>query len=143
MTTCVLVANAAQAKILTSENLRVGELKLVREFIHPESRKKAIELTSDKPGHYQTDGGGHGAFNKNNPKEIEAEHFAIQLAHELRSIVGHDQYRHFVIIAPAHFYGLMKKHIEHHISDIVHISKDYTKYPLTKLTASLRESLFG
>ncbi|HBS51652.1 MAG TPA: host attachment protein, partial [Coxiellaceae bacterium] len=38
---------------------------------------------SDKPGHYKTDGNAHSAYSKNDPKEVEAEHFAIQLAHEL------------------------------------------------------------
>ncbi|HBS51651.1 MAG TPA: hypothetical protein DEA62_01490, partial [Coxiellaceae bacterium] len=38
--TWILVANAAEAKLLTTDNLRIGELELVREFVHPESRKK-------------------------------------------------------------------------------------------------------
>ena len=85
MKTWILVANAAEAKLLSTDNLRVGELGLVGEFTHPDSRKKAAELTSDKRGRYQTDLGAHGAFSKNDPKEVELEHFAIQLSHELKS----------------------------------------------------------
>ncbi len=143
MTTWILVANAAEAKLLTSENLHVGSLKPLREFFHPDSRKKATELTSDKPGRYQSDNGAHGAYNKNDPKEVEAEHFAIQLAHELKAGLGQNSYQHLVIISPAHFYGLINEHLEGHIPEVTHISKDYTKYPLPKLSSSLKEHLFG
>jgi protein required for attachment to host cells len=143
MITWILVANAAEAKLLTSENLRiVGELKLLRELTHPNSRKKAADLMSDKPGHYKTDGGMRGAYSKNDPKEVEAEHFAIHLAHELKAGWDQNQYKHLVIVTPAHFYGLLGKHLDNHLSDIVHISKDYTRYPLLKLADSLKEYLF-
>ncbi|EKE01703.1 MAG: hypothetical protein ACD_21C00072G0026 [uncultured bacterium] len=142
MTTWILVANAAEAKLLTSENLRIGELKLLRELTHPDSRKKITDLMSDKPGHYKTDTGAYGAFSKNDPKEVEAEHFAMQLAHELKAGWDQNQYKHLVIVTPAHFYGIIKKHLDNHLADIVHISKDYTKYTLIKLVASLKEHLF-
>jgi protein required for attachment to host cells len=142
MTTWILVTNAAESKLFTSENLRIGELKLLREFTHPNSRKKIAELMSDKPGHYKTDTGVHGAYSKNDPKEVEAEHFAIQLVHELKAGWDKNQYKHLVIVTPAHFYGLMKKHLDNHLADIVHISKDYTKHTLPKLIASLKEHLF-
>lgn len=143
MTTWILVANSAEARLLASENLRVvGELKLLREFVHPDSRKKIADLTSDKPGHYKTDAGIRGAYSKNDPKEVEAEHFAVQLAHELKSGWDQNQYKRLITITPAHFSGLMKKHLDNHLADIVHISKDYTRYPLAKLAESLKEHLF-
>ncbi len=142
MITWILVANSAEAKILTSENLRTGDLKLLRELKHPDSRKKTGELISDKPGHYKTDGGMRGAYNKTDPKETEAEHFALQLAHELKAGWDQNQYKHLVIITPAHFYGLLGKHLDNHLADIIHFSKDYTRYPLAKLAESLKEHLF-
>ena len=142
MTTWILVTNAAEAKIFTSENLRIGELKLLRELTHPNSRKKIGDLTSDKPGHYKTDGGMRGAYSKNNPKEVEAEHFAIELAHELKASWDQNQYKHLVIVAPTHFHGLMKKHLDNHLADIIYIPKDYTRYPIAKLADSLKEHLF-
>ena len=142
MTTWILVANAAEAKLLATENLRVGKLQLLREFVYPDSRKKATDLMSDKPGHYKTDMGARSAYSKNDPKEVAAEHFAIQLAHELKSSWDKNQYKHLVIVTPAHFYGLIKKHLSRHLSDIVHVSKDYTKHNLVKLTSSLQEQLF-
>jgi len=143
MITWILVANSAEAKLLTSENLRVVDgLKLLRELQHPNSRKKAADLMSDKPGHYKTDSGVRGSYAKIDPREVEAEHFAIQLARELKAGWDQNQYKHLVIVTPAHFYGLIGKHLNNHLSDIVHISKDYTRYPLAKLAESLKEHLF-
>jgi|SRR3989304_3657944 len=140
--TWILVANAAEAKILTTDNLRVGELELVREFAHPESRKKASELMSDKPGHYKTDGNAYSAYSRSDPKEVEAEHFAIQLAHELKASWDKNQYKKLIIVTSAHFYGLINKHMHlNHALEIVHVLKDYTRYPLAKLHESLKEHL--
>lgn len=143
MTTWILVANAAEAKFFTSENLRVGKLELVRELTHPDSRKKVGELRSDKPGHYKTDGGAHGSYSETDPKEVEAEHFAIQLARELKSAWDQNKYKHLVMVTPAHFHGLLKKHLDHHLADIIYIPKDYTKYPVAKLEESLKERLYS
>ena len=143
MTTWILVANAAEAKLFTSDNLRTGELTLLREFAHPESRQKASELKSDHPGHYTTGAGIHGSYSKQDPTDIEAEHFAIQLAHELKAGSDKNHYKHLVMVTPAHFHGLIRKHLDNHLPDIVHISKNYTRYTTEKLISSLREHLFG
>lgn len=143
MTTWILIANAAEAELITSDNLRTGELTLLRKLEHPDSRKKASELVSDGPGHYKTDSGMRGSYSsKSDPKEVEAEHFAIELAHELKVGWNQNQYKHLIIVAPAHFYGLMGKHFDSHLPDITHISKDYTRYTLSKLAESLKEHLF-
>lgn len=143
MTTWILVADSAKARILSSENLRIiSELQLLRELEHPDSRKKTSELASDKPGHYKTDGGMRGSYDKNEPKEVEAEYFAIQLAHELKAGWDQNKYKHLIIVTPAHFYGLLGKHLDKHLADIIHFSKDYTGYPIEKLAESLKEHLF-
>lgn len=142
MITWVLVANAAEAHLYQSENLRTEGLQLVKDFSHPDSRKKVTDLISDKPGHYKTDTGVHGAYAKGDPKENEAEHFALELVKALKA--AHDQKKYFslVIITPHHFYGHIKKHFNFHIDDVKHIPKDYTKYAMPKLITSIREQLF-
>ena len=144
MKTWILVASSAEAKILTTDNLRIGELEIVREFSHPESRIKTSDLMSGKPGHYKTDNGMRGAYSKNDPKEVEAEHFAFELAHELKIGWDQNQYKSLLIVAPSHFYGLIKKHFhDHKIVELDHISKDYTKYTLFELHDSLKKHLFA
>ena len=143
MKTWILVANSAEAKILATDKLRTGELEVVREFTHPESRKKISELMTDKPGHYKTDSGAHSAYDKNDPKEIEAEHFAMQLIHELKTGWDQHNFKNLIVVAPAHFYGILRKHMQHfNFCDIDHIPKDYTKYTLSKLHCSLKEHVF-
>lgn len=142
MTTWILIANAAEAKILSTDNLRTGELTLIQELVHPESRKKVSDLIADKPGHYKTDTNIRGAYSKNNPKQVEAEHFAIQIKNELQSGWDKNQYKSLVIVTPAQFYGLVKKHFHFNSAmKVRHIPKDYTKYTLIKLHASLKEHL--
>jgi protein required for attachment to host cells len=144
MKTWILVANAADAKILATESLRTGELVLMRELSHPESRRKNSDLVSDKPGHFKLDSGAHSAYSKGDPKEVEADHFALQLVHELKNGWDQHKFQKLLVVAPAHFYGLLKKHV--HFLDtveIAHLSKNYIRYPLPKLHASLKEHFFG
>lgn len=140
----ILVANAAEALFYSSENLRVDGLKLIEELSHPDSRKKMTELASDRPGRFQTDQGGHGSYDKgkHSLKITEADNFAHELANKL--IQGYDRnlYSKLILVTPSHFYGLIKKHLGNHIHDEVHIPKDYTKYPLAKLTTSIKNQLF-
>ncbi|MCL5260528.1 MAG: host attachment protein [Gammaproteobacteria bacterium] len=141
MTTWVLVANTAGARIYQSENLRVDNLNLIKELPHPEGRKKISELISDHLGHYKSDTGSRGAFSKGDPKENEAEHFAIMLAKELKTEHEQNKYQDLVLVMPAHFHALLAKHLRV-TNNVVHIAKDYTKYALPKLTQALREHLF-
>jgi len=141
MTTWVLVANTAGARIYQSGNLRVDNLVLVKEMPHPEGRKRISELTSDHLGHYQSDMGGRGAYTKGDPKENEADHFASLLAKELKVEHEQNKYQNLVLVMPAHFHAALAKHL-HVGNNIVHIAKDYTKYALPRLTQALREHLF-
>lgn len=142
----VLVANAATASLYSSSNLRVDALHLVKEYSHPDSRKKVSELVCDKPGHYQTDTGGGSVYSKDHPKEVEAEHFAQELIKELKLHCDFDAIKSLVIVAPHGFYKLIEKHfgVKHHNqSKLTHIAKDYTKYSIPELTTTLKEHLFS
>lgn len=141
MTTWILVADAGKARIFCSKNLRVGELELVKEFSHPESRKKATDLVADRQGRYKANGCGGAYVPKNDPKIVAADHFALLLAKELLAGEGHNQYKSLVIVAPAHFYSLVHKHLSGSHADLAHINKDYTKFNVTRLTASLQQHL--
>lgn len=145
MTTFVLVANAAEAKLYSSSNFRVDDLNLVLEDYHPDSRKKAIDLVSDRSGRYTVDSGARSAYEKNDPKKVEAEHFAQELAKVLKANCNLDEIKSLVIVVPDSLYKFIIKHFaisHHHQGKVVHISKDYTKYSLQELTVALRKHLF-
>lgn len=143
MSTWILIANSSEAHIYSSDNPRIGELKLVKDFTHPESRKKERELISDKGRRQKGEGGVGSDYEKRtNPKKVEAEYFAIELAKELKSNFGINKYENIVIIAPAHFYALIKQHLNTGIPELLYVAKDYTKYKIKDLNKVVRELAF-
>jgi protein required for attachment to host cells len=135
-TTWILIANSSNARLYSTHNSYIGGLELINEFNHPSSRLKGIDLVSDRPGHYQSRGSGHGALIEHSqPKEVEAERFALELANALENGRIHNRYDKLTLIAPAHFQGLMNKHLNHHINEKLtkKILKDYTKSSLKQL----------
>ena len=125
-TTWILVANASHARLF---NLEAPEsLALVKEFSHPQSRERASDLVTDKPGHYQSDGGKHGNFMPaETPKREEMERFAQQLAHELDHRRAANQYQHLILVASPAFLGALNGSLNHHVRGLVRetVDKDY------------------
>ena len=141
MNTWVLVANSSEARLY--ETRKIGEtLKCLKEFDHPESRKKGTTLASDRPGHTQSKGTGHGAMgDPANPKEYEAKRFASELAKKLDKGRATNAYKRLVLVAPPQFYGLLKNHLSENTRAIVvtKIQKDYTALPDRDLPVRLKE----
>lgn len=136
----ILVANSSYAKFYQSTNLG-KDLELTQEYIHPESREKADELVTDRQGRYRARSGkNRGAYVSAIPKEVEAEKFALQLAHALNSAHLKD-YDELIVIAPPHFHGLLNKHYPANVrAKIKHaIEKDYTKIPQKSLLNFLED----
>ena len=124
----VLVANASQAHLYATARLG-GALEIVKEFSHPQSREKGLNLVTDRPGQKQTQGAVHGgAVEKTDPKEVEAEKFAKELAVELDEGRTSHQFAELVLIAPPHFHGLLNKHCNPQTLNMVSkkLQKDYT-----------------
>ncbi|MBI5612536.1 MAG: host attachment protein [Gammaproteobacteria bacterium] len=125
-TTWILVANASHARLF---NLEAPEsLALVKEFSHPQSRERASDLVTDKPGHYQSDGGKHGTFSpEETPKREEMERFAQHLAHELDHQRAAGHYQHLILVASPAFLGALNGSLNHHVKALVResIGKDY------------------
>ncbi len=143
MNTWILVANASKAFLYSSENLYTGDLQLVEELRHPESRKKGVDLITDGPGGYATDHGARSAYEKSHPKEDEAEIFAIKLASLLKDGNYNNDYEQLVLVATSHFYGLMKKHMDFTVDEFIHIDKDYTQLTQRELVKHLHEHMFA
>lgn len=138
MDTWILVANASEAYLYKSANLYTGDLQFVEELKHPESREKGINLTSDRPGHYQTDHKTRSAYEKSHPKEDEAESFARELAALLKTGHNNHDYEQLILVAAPHFYGLLNKYINFTIDKCTHINKDYTKLTEKELLTKLQ-----
>lgn len=141
MNTWVLVASASEARIFGTEKIG-NQMECMKEFNHPESRGKGSDLTSDRPGHYQSKGTGHGAFvDATDPKEYEAERFAAELARELENGRTSNAYRKLVVVAAPHFHGLINSHLDEHTRAMVvsDIQKDLTSYNESELPEKLKQ----
>jgi protein required for attachment to host cells len=105
-----------------------AQVTLIKEINHPENKLKAGDLlTSDKPGHYKSRDSVHGAYQqRTDPKEVEIDHFAREVARELDHGRNKQLYEQVIVIAPPHISGLLMQHTDKHVKDLIYknIHKD-------------------
>jgi protein required for attachment to host cells len=142
--TWILVANASAADLYANYGPKKGLQKL-KEFKHNASRGKALELVSDRPGHYKGHANGHGSFMPaTDPKQNEAQHFALELAKELDHGRTANSYQRLILVASAPFMGLINSNLDNHVRVMVSDSfeKDYTKASKKQLTKHLESCIY-
>jgi protein required for attachment to host cells len=139
----VLVANASEARLFSAE--KIGDtMHCLKEFSHPESREKGSNLASDRPGHNQSKGAGHGSMvEQTNPKDYEAERFAGELAEELEKGRTTNAFRHLILVATPRFYGLLNTRLSDQAKAMIkgNIQKDFTDCHERDLPARLKENM--
>lgn len=134
-----VIASAAEARIYQRNEVS-DELQLVESLAHPESRMKGSDLSSDRPGHNQSAGDGHGSYvEKDSPKEYEAKKFAMEIGKYLKDQRNQNSYGDLCIAASPGFHGLLNSQLDKHVSDMVskHIEKDLTHVKDNDLDATL------
>lgn len=132
-TTWLLVADASKARIYSMQKAlffqdasNLKNLKLISEYSHEESRKKGVELISDKKGEF-----GAGTFvEASSPKVHEADQFAYELVNSLEAGRKTNSFRDLIIVAPPAFMGLLHKRMSYEMHKLVSktIEKDYTQH---------------
>jgi protein required for attachment to host cells len=129
--TWILVANASTAALYDYATSDKPTLTVVKEFAHPDSRKKDHDLASDREGQYIARAGGHGNFvESSDPHQYEATVFARELYQALEKGRVSHQYESLVLIAEPHFMGLLRQCIDERPLKNVHIrevQKEYTQ----------------
>lgn len=128
-TTWILVSNASSGKLFKNTGPNKG-LEIVKEFEHPQSREKNLDLVSDRPGHNPGAGNGHGAFvPATMPKEHEADVFALELARELDAGRVGNRFARLVLVAPPAFLGQLNGRLNDAVKGLVSgkLEKDYTR----------------
>lgn len=114
-TNWIVLANAARARILGRDPID-GALAELADFIHPQSRQKASELASDRPGHAQKAHGDPGQAStgfepRTDLRRKEHEEFARQVAQHLDDAVAQRRCTSLVLIASNPFLGELKSHL--------------------------------
>lgn len=143
-TTWILVANASEAKIYVNKGISKG-LEKIAAFDHPESRKKSSDLVTDRPGHMQSMGNGHGSRQPaTDPKQYEHESFARQLAQHIEHGRTGNQYQRLIVAAEPHFRGLLNSTFSTQVKSLISesLDKDYTKATDKELAGHLEKFIY-
>ncbi len=77
------------------------------------------------------------------PKEVEKEHFAHSLGKTLDQWGRSGRFRRWVLVAPPHFVGLMKKELTSELTKhlMATVDKDMSHFNVSQLAEALRESV--
>jgi protein required for attachment to host cells len=107
--TWIVVAESARARIFTRSGIG-GKLQEVADLSHPESRLHVRELTSDLPGRsFDSHGEGrHGMEQATDPKEQEAQAFAVEIARHVDRSHGEGSFDSLILVAPPKFLGRLR-----------------------------------
>lgn len=124
--TWVLLLNSNTCR-LYKLSTKPYQLTVIKEILHPASKLRDIELTSDKPGRYKAADMAHGTFTQpTDPKEIQIEDFSREVAKALNHDRTIEAYNKLIVIAPPHMNGLLFQHLNKHVKELVthNIKKD-------------------
>lgn len=141
MATWILICDASTGKLYKTPG-KVQKMFLVQEFEHPESRSKGTDLVSDRPGSTGGTAGMHGGNpSRSNPKEVEADHFAVEMARHLNKGHAENAYEHLIIVAPPQFLGLIKGHLNNGSKKLISqtLDKDFSHLKERELKTSLEK----
>lgn len=143
-TTWIVVANASQARLYESRGRAAG-LALIQEFEHPQSRAKAADLITDRPGHAASSRGGRRTAYEPNTEVHRHEHdrFAQEIAQVLGAAHATNRYDKVVLTASSAFLGMLKSHLPKTVARALldTIDKDYTASSEAELAGILHHIL--
>lgn len=137
----VVITDSNTAKTYRYEKGK-AKVTLLKEITHPASKLKSSELGSDRPGHYKA-GAGRGAYSPHmQPKEVEIDTFAREIAKELNHERVLNEYDGLIVISPPHMMGLLEQHFDKHVKELIlnAISKDLMHYTDRELVEFLKDN---
>jgi protein required for attachment to host cells len=134
--TWVVVADAGRARVL--ELHESNHLAEIEDFVNPAERNKNADIDTDSHGRFYGKGEreeGHTAEPSVQPKEHEAELFAISLAEYLNDARNQNKYDRLQLIAAPAFLGLMRNKLDSNVVDLVEseLPKDLSKASLPQI----------
>ena len=142
--TWIVTANSNRCCIYQLDK-HSGKAALLQEINHAENKlRKGDHLTSDKPGRYQTDGAGGGAYSPHtDPKAVELGNFAREIAHVLNHARNTNAYDHLAIVMLPHMSGLLHQHLDKHVAALIQkeIQKDVIPLAQHEVLAFLESHL--
>ena len=141
--TWILVADSARARIFTADTPS-SPLEEIEGFSHAEGRLHDRDLTTDLPGRIKSAGGGGHAFEQaTDPKQHEADNFALSVAQYLEDAHNVHRFEQLLIVAAPAFLGLLRNHLQVPIKKLVcfELDKDITTLSAAHVRQYLPEYL--
>ncbi len=143
--TWILVANSSCAKIFSIE--KVGILKEIEIFEHPESQLRNRDLVSDKPGRVFKHSGAsasHAFETHMSRQRQEASHFADELANHLEKEREVGTFDKLYISASPFFLSLLRQKIRSHTAQVLieSLNKDMTHMKQDEIWAHISQGRF-
>lgn len=116
----VVAANSNHCRIYKYDKNQ-AKLDLLNEINHPEIKQKTSDsITTDKPGHYQTNESARGAYSPHmDAKEVLVDRFSKEIADTLDKGRKDSSYEQLIIITPPHMNGLLLKHLDKNAKNLV------------------------
>lgn len=143
-TTWILTANGGKARIFSAESA-TSPLAEIATITHPESRLRAKELASDRPGRaFDTAGvGRHAMSSQVDAKEQEQIRFAREIADRLERGRVERGFERLVVVAAPGFLGHLRASMAEPLQALVstELDKDYTELSAGELRAHLPERI--
>jgi protein required for attachment to host cells len=141
----IVIANGSRAAFYCrSADEEDFTLNLEAQFAHPDSRRKGVDLVTDRPGSVR----GHGSDSTQYvphlaPKRNEVEHFGQQLADELNRLHGAGRFERLTLVASNPMLGILAARLPPTLRTAVdaQIAHDYTTLSDRELRQRLVEHL--
>lgn len=118
--TWIVTANSNHCCIYQFDK-KSTKITLLKEIDHPANKhKKSDYFTTDKPGHYKSNGSAGGSYSSHtDPKAAAIDDFSREVAHELNRGRNANAYKALIIITPSHMNGLLHKHLDKNVQELV------------------------
>ncbi|SNY97684.1 host attachment protein [Halomonas sp. hl-4] len=141
MTTYIVVADAARARIFTREALTLTEQE---SLVHAEGRLHEGDLVTDRPGadvHESSSTSARSSGEEGAASKHENELFAKQVANHLYNARVDNSLEKLIMVAPPKFLGLLRDKLDGPTQKLVihTLSKDLSKASLTDIQTAVSD----
>jgi protein required for attachment to host cells len=143
-TVWILVCDSAKSRLFEARAGGKSAWELLEATTHEESRSKASALVSDRSGSRSSEGASvhHNALAPSSlPKDVEAGNFARALVKTLDQAMRSQRFAKWVLVAPPHFLGIVKKELTTELAKhlLTTVDKDLTGLEAHALAARLHD----
>lgn len=121
----ILIANATHARLF-SRKYRHTHLESLATLEHPDSRLRAKEWDTERPGHgaMDTRPGGVNFAPRIDSQKKKHQEFALLLSQRLDAAVDQEQYERVVLFSSCPFLGELKRQLSPKVKKILYASHD-------------------